>query len=207
MSTTGADAGPRPIILPVRQDWLDRRPRRSSSPTCRSSTRTTTCGTGPARAGATCSTSCWPTSPAATASSRPSSSQCGAMYRADGPEALRPVGETEFVNGVAAMSASGGYGPTRVCAGIVGHADLTLGDRVQAVLEAHLRAGGGRFRGIRHTRCAMPRRTPTTASRPGRCSTARPACSPIPASAPASRAWRRSASPSTPGCSTRRSPS
>jgi L-fuconolactonase len=74
--------------------------------------------------------------------------QCRAMH--DGPEALRPVGETEFVNGVAAMSASGGYGPTRICAGIVGHADLTLGDGVQAVLEAHLRAGGGRFRGIRH---------------------------------------------------------
>jgi L-fuconolactonase len=76
--------------------------------------------------------------------------QCRSMHRADGPEALRPVGETEFVNGVAAMSASGGYGPTRVCAGIVGHADLSLGAAVQAVLEAHVRAGGGRFRGIRH---------------------------------------------------------
>ncbi len=76
--------------------------------------------------------------------------QCRAMHRADGPEALRPVGETEFVNGVAAMSASGGFGPTRVCAGIVGHADLRLGGAVDAVLEAHLRAGGGRFRGIRH---------------------------------------------------------
>src|SRR3954449_4703425 len=68
--------------------------------------------------------------------------QCRAMHRADGPEPLRPVGETEFVNGVAAMSASGGYGPARVCAGIVGHADLTLGAAVQDVLEAHLRAGG-----------------------------------------------------------------
>ncbi len=45
--------------------------------------------------------------------------QCRAMHRADGPEALRPVGETEFVNGVAAMSASAGYGPTAICAGIV----------------------------------------------------------------------------------------
>ncbi len=77
--------------------------------------------------------------------------QCRAMHRADGPEALRPVGETEFVNGVAAMSASGGYGPARVCAGIVGHADLTLGSAAREVLEAHLRAGGGRFRGIRHS--------------------------------------------------------
>ena len=76
--------------------------------------------------------------------------QCRAMHRADGPEALRPVGETEFVNGVAAMSASGGYGPTKVCAGIVGHADLRLGARVDEVRAAHLRAGGGRFRGIRH---------------------------------------------------------
>jgi predicted TIM-barrel fold metal-dependent hydrolase len=76
--------------------------------------------------------------------------QVFAMHRADGPEALRPVGETEFVNGVAAMSASGRYGPARVCAGIVGYADLRLGERVQEVLEAHLRAGGGRFRGIRH---------------------------------------------------------
>ena len=53
--------------------------------------------------------------------------QCHAMYRAGGPEALRPVGETEFVNGIAAMSASGNYGPTRIAAGIVGYADLTLG--------------------------------------------------------------------------------
>ncbi len=75
--------------------------------------------------------------------------ECGAMYRASGPEALRPVGETEFVNGVAAMSASGGYGPTRVCAGIVGFADLMLGEAVDAVLEAHL-AASARFRGIRH---------------------------------------------------------
>jgi predicted TIM-barrel fold metal-dependent hydrolase len=67
-----------------------------------------------------------------------------------GPEEMKPVGETEFVNGVAAMSASGGYGGTKVCAGIVGHADLRLGERVRAVLEAHIRAGGGRFRGIRH---------------------------------------------------------
>jgi predicted TIM-barrel fold metal-dependent hydrolase len=76
--------------------------------------------------------------------------QCRAMHRASGPEEMRPVGETEFVNGVAAMSASGGYGPARICEGIVGHADLALGARVEPVLEAHVRAGGGRFRGIRH---------------------------------------------------------
>jgi L-fuconolactonase len=76
--------------------------------------------------------------------------QCRSMHRADGPEAMRPVGETEFVNGVAAMSASGGYGPAKICAGIVGHADLRNGHGAEAVLEAHIRAGGGRFRGIRH---------------------------------------------------------
>jgi predicted TIM-barrel fold metal-dependent hydrolase len=76
--------------------------------------------------------------------------QARAMQRAAGPAEMRPVGETEFVNGVAAMSASGIYGPTRACAGIVGHADLTLGGAVEPVLEAHIRAGGGRFRGIRH---------------------------------------------------------
>ncbi len=77
--------------------------------------------------------------------------QCRSMHKAGGPEELRPVGETEFVNGVAAMSASGGFGPTRVCAGIVGYADMRLGARVRDILEAHIRAGGGRFRGIRHT--------------------------------------------------------
>jgi L-fuconolactonase len=76
--------------------------------------------------------------------------QCGAMYRADGPEAFKPVGETEFVNGVAAMCASGTYGPIRACAGIVGHVDLTAGAAVNEVLEAHLRTAAERFRGIRH---------------------------------------------------------
>ena len=58
------------------------------------------------------------------------------MYRASGPEELRPIGETEFVAGIAATSDSGGYGPTRIGAGIVGFADLSLGDRVEPVLEA-----------------------------------------------------------------------
>jgi hypothetical protein len=77
--------------------------------------------------------------------------ECRSMYRAAGPTEMRPVGETEFVAGIAAISESGGYGPTRVAAGIVGYADLTLGDRVEPVLEAHIRAGGGRFRGVRHS--------------------------------------------------------
>jgi predicted TIM-barrel fold metal-dependent hydrolase len=75
---------------------------------------------------------------------------CRSMYRAGGPEALRPIGEVEFANGVAAMSASGGYGSTALCAGIVGHANLLLGGAARAVLEAEIAAGNGRFRGIRH---------------------------------------------------------
>lgn len=76
--------------------------------------------------------------------------QARSMLRADGPPAMRVIGETEFANGVAAMCASGRYGEIRPCAGIVGSADLRLGDDVRSVLEAHLVAGGGRFRGIRH---------------------------------------------------------
>jgi predicted TIM-barrel fold metal-dependent hydrolase len=73
------------------------------------------------------------------------------MYRASGPEAFRPVGEVEFANGAAAMSASGGYGPAAVCAGIVGHVNLLLGEGARAVLEAEISTGQGRFRGIRHS--------------------------------------------------------
>ena len=76
--------------------------------------------------------------------------EVGAMYRASGPPEMQPVGEVEFVNGIAAMSASGRYGKARLCAGIVGHADLMLGERVQPVLEALIAAGGGRLRGIRY---------------------------------------------------------
>jgi len=72
------------------------------------------------------------------------------MYRKDGPAEMAPVGEVEFVNGIAAMSASGGYGPCRVAEAIIGHADLTLGARVREVLEAEIAVAGGRFRGIRH---------------------------------------------------------
>ena len=76
--------------------------------------------------------------------------QAQSMYRQSGPSEMRSVGETEFVNGVAAMFASGVLGRPRACAGIVGRADLTLGSRVEPVLLAHLRAGGDRFRGVRH---------------------------------------------------------
>ena len=76
--------------------------------------------------------------------------ECQAMYRKAGPPEMAPVGEVEFVNGIAAMSASGGYGPCRVAEAIIGHADLMLGARVREVLEAQLKVAGGRFRGIRY---------------------------------------------------------
>jgi len=92
--------------------------------------------------------------------------ECTAMFKADGPELLRPVGETEYVNGVAAMSASGIYGKSRVCAAIVGYADLRAGGAIRDLLAAHVRAGGGRFRGVRQQAQndpvlgSMARRTP-----------------------------------------------
>ncbi len=73
------------------------------------------------------------------------------MYRRDGPEEMRPVGEVEFVQGLAAASASGLYGSGRAAAAIVGHANLNLGEGVAPVLEALQAASPNRFRGIRHS--------------------------------------------------------
>ena len=73
------------------------------------------------------------------------------MYRPEGPEEMRPVGEVEFAQGLAAASASGLYGPARAAAAIVGHANLNLGDRAEPVLEALQAASPNRFRGIRHS--------------------------------------------------------
>src|SRR5271170_3986445 len=75
--------------------------------------------------------------------------QANSMYRNSGPIEMRSVGETEFVNGMAAICASGYCGKTRVAAGIVGYADLRLGSRAEPVLAALMRAGGDRFRGVR----------------------------------------------------------
>jgi len=74
--------------------------------------------------------------------------QCGFAYRSDGPEELRPVGETEYVAAVAESAEAAGL---RACAGIVGYCDFRLGEPIDAVLEAHVRAGGGRFKGIRQS--------------------------------------------------------
>ena len=75
--------------------------------------------------------------------------ECRSMYRKDGPENMKPLGEIEFVHGIAAQSASGQYGDTDVAAGIVAFADLALGAEVERVLEAHHTASQ-RFRGVRH---------------------------------------------------------
>ena len=75
--------------------------------------------------------------------------QVHTMYRIRGPEPMRSLGEVEFANGIAAMAASGLFGETAVCAGIVGAVDLRLGEAAEVVMEAHQRAGGGRYRGIR----------------------------------------------------------
>src|SRR5258707_11586102 len=72
------------------------------------------------------------------------------MYRPDEPVELRPVGEVEFVQGLAAAAATGLYGPCRAASAIIGHADLKLGDRGEPVLEALRAASPNRFRGIRH---------------------------------------------------------
>jgi L-fuconolactonase len=75
--------------------------------------------------------------------------ECHAMYRATGPEHLKPVGETEFAVGQAAMAASGKYTSCRAAAGIVGYADLMQGERTRELLEAHREAANGRLRGVR----------------------------------------------------------
>ena len=82
--------------------------------------------------------------------------ECMSRYRQDGPQEMKPVGETEFAQDIAAQSDSGFYGPARVAAGIVGFTDLTLGSDVAKVLEAHLEAGKNRFRGIRHSVACDP---------------------------------------------------
>jgi predicted TIM-barrel fold metal-dependent hydrolase len=94
--------------------------------------------------------------------------ECGSMYRAEGPEEFRSLGETEFVTGVAAMSASGGFGAVRACAAMVGNVNLMLGARVEPILAAHVAASGGRFHAIRYsTAWDADERIPKTVPRPG----------------------------------------
>jgi predicted TIM-barrel fold metal-dependent hydrolase len=81
--------------------------------------------------------------------------QCGWQYRADGPEVLRPVGETESVI-AATHDVNLRQRDTRVAAAIVGYADLRLGEAVDGVLAAQAVAGQGRFRGIRNSGAFHP---------------------------------------------------
>ena len=76
--------------------------------------------------------------------------ECSSMYRTEGRESMKPLGETEFVVSVAEQAAAMADVATDVNASIAGYADLTLGDSVAEVLEAHMELGKGRFRGIRH---------------------------------------------------------
>ena len=78
---------------------------------------------------------------------------CMSGYRTDGPEALRPVGETEWARQQAEASERTGGS---VIAAIVSYADLRLGAAVEEPLAAHAAAGDGRFRGIRHATAADP---------------------------------------------------
>jgi len=75
--------------------------------------------------------------------------ECHSMYRQDGIEEQRSLGETEFVRGQAAMSASGEFGSARACDVMFGNVDLTLGSAAEPLLEQHIEASGGRFRGVR----------------------------------------------------------
>ncbi len=80
--------------------------------------------------------------------------ECGSFYKASAEPHMKCVGETEAVNGFAAIGASNLYGEIRPCAGIVGTVDLTRGEAAREVLEAHIAAGGGRFRGVRQSASA-----------------------------------------------------
>jgi len=77
-----------------------------------------------------------------------------------GPEWLQPLGEVEFANGVGAMHASGVYGEARLCAGIIGHANLTLGAQAGELLDRCMAAAPERFRGVRHVTIEYPDERP-----------------------------------------------
>jgi len=76
--------------------------------------------------------------------------------RTDGPEWMRPLGEVEFGNGLAAMTATGHYGKCLVNAGIVGHANLTFGARIGELLDRCMAAAPDRYRGVRHVTLDYP---------------------------------------------------
>ncbi len=93
------------------------------------------------------------------------------MYRRSGPDHLRSTGEIEFASGMAAMAESGTFGDARLCAAIVGGVDLRRGAAARETMEAHIAAGGGRYRGIRAAGVAcdarLPKLTKAIGSSPG----------------------------------------
>ena len=74
---------------------------------------------------------------------------CGQEYYQEGPDAFKPVGETEFVVGIA-KEAKKDLSKAQI-EGIIGHVDMMLGDSAKEVLEVHIEKGEGLFRGIRHS--------------------------------------------------------
>lgn len=84
----------------------------------------------------------------------------GTYYRQSGPEVLRPLGEVEFANGVGAMADGGAFDGLRMCAAIVGHADLRRGESVGWLLDRAMEAAPDRFRGIRQITMDHPSETP-----------------------------------------------
>lgn len=80
--------------------------------------------------------------------------ECRREYRKDGPEELKPVGETVVMNELAERSASANSTESgcvaRIAHGIIGYADFRLGARVEKTLVAHMEASPNHFRGIRH---------------------------------------------------------
>lgn len=79
-----------------------------------------------------------------------------AFVSKDGLEWMRPLGEVEFANGVAAMTATGQYGKCRVAAGIIGHANLTFGSRIGELLDRCIEVAPNRYRGVRHVTLDYP---------------------------------------------------
>lgn len=73
----------------------------------------------------------------------------GAFFRPEGPEAVRPIGEIEFANGIGAMGEGGAFDGIRLCAGIVGFADFRLGSAVGELFDHAMAAAPRRFRGVR----------------------------------------------------------
>lgn len=77
--------------------------------------------------------------------------ECESMYRREGPEELRSLGETEFATGCAAMAESGTFGNTQTCKGILSRVEMTLGEKTRDIFEQHIDRSGDRFKGIRYT--------------------------------------------------------